>query len=138
MGFLAAKRRGEPVVPKRELDWSSFQGIPDPHFTQIPDVMLDVYMSALSHAELRVLLYIARHTYGFKKKSDHISLRQMVDGIQKRDGTWQDHGTGLSRRSVREAVKSLEEKGLIQVDRVKTADGDSAVNVYTMRRSKGG
>ena len=125
-------------MPKRELDWSNFEGIPDPHFTQIPDIVLDVYMSALSCAELRVLLYIARHTYGFKKKSDSISLRQMVDGVQKRDGTWQDYGTGLSRKSVREAVKSLEEKGLIQVDRVQTADGDSAVNVYTIRRKKEG
>ena len=129
-------------MPRRELDWSDFKGVPrlpKPRFTPVPDILFDVYMSALSDAELRVLLYIIRHTLGWKKDSDSISLRQLTDGLQKRDGSWQDYGCGLSRQGVINAVKGtkdkpgLEAKGLIRVERVQAAEGDASVNVYRIR-----
>ena len=123
-------------MPKRELDWSDFKGVPrlpKPRYTPVPDILFDVYMPALGEAELRVLLYIIRHTLGWKKDADRISLRQLTDGQQRRDGTWQDYGAGLSKRSVMRAVKGLEEKGLIWVDREQALKGDSSVNVYRIR-----
>ncbi|MDQ3258896.1 MAG: replication protein [Acidobacteriota bacterium] len=81
-----------------------------PNSTQIPDVILDLWMAELSGAELKVVLYIARRTYGFGKESDNISLNQIAGGIKKRDGTVLDRGTGLSVSSVARAVKSLEEQ----------------------------
>jgi len=68
-----------------------------PNSTQIPDVILDRWMAVLSGAEFKVLLYIARRTYGFGKDSDDISLNQLARGIRRRDGTSLDGGTGLSR-----------------------------------------
>src|SRR5579871_2788787 len=84
-----------------------------PNSTQIPDVILDFWLSELSGAELKVVLYVARRTYGFGKTSDNISLTQICSGITKRDGTVLDTGTGLSRSSVARAVKTLEEQGII-------------------------
>ena len=55
-----------------------------PNSTQIPDVILDHWMAELSGAELKVLLYIARRTYGFGRDSDHISLNQIACGIRRR------------------------------------------------------
>jgi phage replication O-like protein O len=84
-----------------------------PNSTQIPDVILDQWMAELSGAELKVVLYIARRTFGFGKESDNISLNQIASGIKKRDGTILDKGTGLSVSSVARAVKSLEEQTIL-------------------------
>jgi phage replication O-like protein O len=84
-----------------------------PNSTQIPDVILDKWMAELSGAEFKVLLYVARRTYGFGKVSDRISLSQIADGITKRDGTVLDRGTGISRSSVARALNSLIELGIV-------------------------
>jgi len=67
----------------------------------------------LSGAELKVLLYICRRTFGFKRDSDNISLNQMLDGIVNKDGTRLDHGTGLSKSTLLKAIKSLVDMNFI-------------------------
>ena len=84
-----------------------------PNSTQIPDVILDHWMADLSGAELKVLLYVARRTYGFGKESDNISLNQMAEGIKRRDGSSLDHGTGLSRSGVKSACNGLIQRGIL-------------------------
>lgn len=87
-----------------------------PNSTQIPNVVLDYWMADLSGAEFKVLMYIARRTYGFGKASDRISLTQISEGIKKRDGSILDQGTGLSRASVIRAIQVLISKGLLIKD----------------------
>jgi hypothetical protein len=70
-------------------------------------------MADLSGAELKVVLYVARRTFGFGKGSDNISLNQIANGIKKRDGVILDRGTGLSISSVARAVKTLEEQKIL-------------------------
>jgi phage replication O-like protein O len=84
-----------------------------PNSTQIPDLILDRWMAELSGAEFKVLLYVARRTYGFGKESDNISLNQMASGIRRRDGTILDLGTGLSRSGVKSACNSLIQLGVL-------------------------
>src|SRR5262245_9478399 len=84
-----------------------------PNSTQIPDIILDRWMADLSGAEFKVLLYVARRTYGFGKESDNISLNQMASGIRRRDGTILDLGTGLSRSGVKSACIGLIERGVL-------------------------
>lgn len=84
-----------------------------PNSTQVPDVILDQWMAELSGAEFKVLLYVARRTYGFGKESDNISLTQLASGIRRKDGTSLDRGTGLSRSGVKAACNGLIEKGLL-------------------------
>jgi len=94
-----------------------FIGFYSPKYTQVPDDLFDELMSELSGSELKVLLYVIRRTFGFKKDSDNISLSQMVGGITKKDGSVLDKGTGLHKDSVIKAVKSLVFKGILLKNR---------------------
>ena len=95
--------------------------------------MFDVFLTQLTHAELKVLLYIVRRTFGFKKDTDSISLKQISSGITTKDGRELDRGAGLSKQGAITAVQNLEKKGLIVVGRVKTKDGYNHINVYKLR-----
>src|SRR5690349_7630428 len=90
-----------------------FGGFDSPTTTQVPDAFFDVVAPELTEAELRVALYIIRRTFGFKKDTDDISLRQMVHGITTKDGRVLDRGTGLKKSAVANALNGLERKGVI-------------------------
>jgi len=87
---------------------AGFSGYRIPGYTQIPDQLLDDQLHLLTHAELKVLLYIMRHTFGYKRDGDHLSARQIAEGLVRRDGTRVDHGTGCEIATVRRTVKRLE------------------------------
>lgn len=85
-----------------------------PNFTQMPNIILDELLSVLSASELKVLLYICRRTYGFHKQMDKISTSQLMNGIRDKDNKPLDTGTGLSNRSILDAIRSLEKLGIIK------------------------
>lgn len=103
-------------MPTEDQDTPSnyrFSGFVTPNYTQIPDQVFDELLPLLTGNELKILMYICRRTFGFKKDTDNISLAQMVSGITTKDGTKLDGGTGLSKASVARALKDLEEKNII-------------------------
>jgi hypothetical protein len=110
-----------------------FDGFSAPNYTQVPDELFDVLAPNLTEAELRVLLYIVRRTFGFKKQADAISLSLLTEGISTTDGRVLDQGTGMSRKGVSAGVKGLVEKGVLLVDRATSPDGGHQVNVYRLR-----
>ncbi len=114
-----------------------YQGFPSPNGTVVPDDVFDVLMPELSEAELRVLLYIIRRTFGFKKNSDTISINQLIGGIKTREGRVLDRGTGMSRQGVMRGVKGLLEKGVITVRKEVGEDGVNQVNLYSLRFRQG-
>ena len=124
-------------ILKKQGEAERYKGFLSPNTTPTPDDVFDIFLTVLTHAELRVLLYIIRRTYGFKKNSDRISLKQICKGIVTKDGKRLDNGTGLSRQGAITAVRSLEKKGLITVKRVKMEDGYNRVNVYRLRFRQG-
>ncbi len=102
-----------------------FKGFLSPRYTQVPDELFDELMAHLSGAELKVLLYIIRRTFGFKKDSDNISLRQICHDIKTREGEVLDKGTGLSLSTVQIALKGLLEKNCVITERNRSkAKGD--------------
>ena len=96
-----------------------FPGFRSPKYTQVPDELFDELLSQLNESELKVLLYIIRRTFGFKKDSDNISIAQICNGIETKKGKVLDKGTGLGKSSVIRAVKGLEDKNIIIADRRK-------------------
>jgi hypothetical protein len=74
-------------------------------------------MATLSGSEFKVLMYIVRRTFGFKKQADDISLKQICEGIIKRDGERMDSGTGLSKSTAVAAIKTLVDRGIITTAR---------------------
>src|SRR5918997_5878143 len=109
----------------------AFPGFQFPTTTPVPDEVFDVLMPQLSGAELKVLLYICRRTFGFKKEADTISLHQIATGIKTRDGRVLDGGTGLCKRHVIRALKVLEKKNIIQVTRKIDKTGLNEANTYS-------
>jgi hypothetical protein len=79
-----------------------------------------------------VLLYICRRTFGFQKEHDRISLSQIAHGITTKTGRVLDHGTGLCKRQVINALKSLEKKNIIIITRSVDETGLNEVNTYSL------
>jgi phage replication O-like protein O len=111
---------------------ATFPGFPFPNTTQIPNDVFDTLMPSLSGGELKVLLYICRRTFGFQKDSDRISLSQIAHGITTKTGKVLDHGTGLCKRQVINALKELEKKNIIIITRSVDETGLNAVNTYRL------
>ncbi|MDD3940481.1 MAG: replication protein [Candidatus Pacebacteria bacterium] len=98
---------------KKELE--QFTGFPETleagHFWKYPRIM-DKYWQNLKGSEQKVLDFILRHTYGFGKLSDYISLNQIEKGVGKLN-----NGTGLSRPAIVDSLKNLEFKNFIRITR---------------------
>jgi hypothetical protein len=114
-------------------DHFRFQGFQLPTTTPVPDEVFDTLMYHLTRAELKVLLYICRRTFGFRKESDNISLKQMIQGIKTKDGRVLDRGTGLSKDSVTRVARSLEEKGIIVRSRRQSAEKGDEATSYSLK-----
>ena len=109
-----------------------FKGFLSPRYTQVPDELFDELMAHLSGAELKVLLYIIRRTFGFKKDSDHISLRQICHGIKTREGEVLDRGTGLSLSTVQIALKGLLEKNCVITEKNRSKEKGDEPTTYSL------
>lgn len=112
-----------------------FAGFDSPRYTPTPDQIFDELLAPglLTEAELRVLLYIVRRTFGWKKELDNISLSQITGGIVKRDGTRLDFGAGVAKSSAVRAIKGLVDKGIILARHNFREDGGSDVTTFALR-----
>lgn len=88
--------------------FTGFPEEPNMNFWSYPKD-LNGYWHTLSGSEQKVLDYILRHTWGFDKDHDEISLTQLQTGIKDFD-----KGTGLSRQTVIVAIRGLIRKGFIK------------------------
>jgi|GEM_PF-2595713 len=91
-----------------------FEGFPPEKQTWDFPTLMNGWVHELTGAEFKVLWYIVRHTFGWQKTGDSISYRQFQEGIQRKDNTWLDRGTGLGRMAISYSLKKLEEKGFIE------------------------
>lgn len=89
-------------------------------FDPVPSLLIEEWLPHLNLPELRVLLYICRRTWGFRKEWDAISYEQFSDGIKDRRGKQVDSGTGFGKTYIRAALSALKEKGLIEIKVNKT------------------
>jgi len=114
-----------------------FRGFRSPRYTQVPDEAFDELMAALTPAEFKVMMYIIRRTFGFKKDSDAISLSQIVQGVRTTDGRVLDRGTGLSKSGAVKAIRGLLGKEVIvTVRRMSQTHGHEAT-VYQLHFADG-
>ncbi len=110
----------------------TFVGFSAPVYTQVPDAVFDELLSVLSGAELKVLLYVIRRTFGFKKERDDISISQIMHGITTRDGEVLDRGTGLSKDAVTRATKRLVEMGVLVSRRNQSKERGNEATTYAL------
>jgi len=110
-----------------------FRGFRSPNYTQVPDELFDELLSVLSGAELKVLLYIIRRTFGFKRDADAISLSQMMHGITTREGDRLDRGVGLSKPTLLQALRSLEANDIIETTRQRSTERGDEPTIYQLK-----
>ncbi len=116
-----------------DLGAQRFRGFRSPNYTQVPDELFDELLSVLSGAELKVLLYIIRRTFGFKRDADAISLSQMMHGITTRDGDRLDRGVGLSKPTLLQALRSLEANNIIETTRQRSTQRGDEPTIYQLK-----
>ena len=87
------------------------KGFAGPNYTQVPNEIMDRWLPDLTGAELKILLYLARRTFGFHRDCVEIGLRRICNGIPGKD-----MGTGLHIETAR-SRRSLEAKGLVTAKR---------------------
>ncbi len=122
-----------PKLNPPESEPFQFAGFSSPNTTAVPDEFFDLIAPNLSEAELRVALYIIRRTFGFKKRSDDISLKQLVEGIQTKDGRILDRGAGVAKSTAWRGVKGLVTKGIIESTRNASAQRGDEATTYALR-----
>ena len=111
-----------------------FEGFGSPTYTMVPDELFDELVADLSGAELKVLLYIIRRTFGFKKDRDPISFNQFLTGITTKDGHRLDRGCGIKSRShLSTALKNLEALGAVVSQKSWDERGENQTTVYMLR-----
>src|ERR671915_1649401 len=119
-------------MAKNPAQQLTYQGYASPNYTPVPDELFDEQLPDLSGSELKVLLYIIRRTFGFKKDSDNISLNQLLHGITTKEGEVLDRGTGLTKKTLLEAIKSLVEKNLIITERRRSKEKGDEPTTYRL------
>lgn len=119
----ARERSYAKRIPKEvEKQTKDLGGILVPSAFQVPnEIVDDGWLRSLGGAEIKVLLFIIRKTFGFNKISgDSIPLSQI------------QQGTNLTRQTCVDAGKVLEECGLIKIVRRSQEDGTKLPNFYRL------
>jgi hypothetical protein len=99
---------------------SDFKGFQKPteNYSKLPHEFIDLLPEIDSLAEMKVILYILRHTWGFSEfdKPKKITLDELQNGRKRRDGSRMDGGTGLSVNSIKSGVERAVERGILTVE----------------------
>src|SRR3712207_6181222 len=97
---------------------SGFPGFdrPESNFFRMPNTWTDITAEIDSIAELKVVEYILRHTWGYQEFGikKHITIDEFVNGRRRQDGSRMDKGTGLSERAVYDGLRKAVSNGLIE------------------------
>lgn len=86
-----------------------------PHLAIPHDYFEEICSQIDNVAELKIVLYIYRHTFGFAKdaeKSKHLTVEDFMIGRDSKNGRM-DRGTGLSEMSVRNGIKKAVKHGYV-------------------------
>lgn len=100
----------------------TFKGFPKPesNYSKLPHDIIEQLPQIETLGEMKVILYILRHTWGFQEFGEddykRITLDEFMNGRKRKDGTRLDEGTGLARATVVEGLKRAEKHGFIVSD----------------------
>jgi hypothetical protein len=113
-----------------------FKGFPPPtkNFFSLPNEMVNIIAHITNLAELKVIIYVMRHTWGYHEYgiSKAISVDEFMHGRKREDGSRMDQGTGLSNRSVIDGLRSAVQHGYLICD-VDASDLARVKKSYALR-----
>lgn len=119
---------------------SPFDGfeVPEQNWFRLPNSWTDVTAQITSLAELKVIEYVLRHTWGYQEYGivKRISIDEFMEGRKRADGTRMDSGTGLSNKSVIKGTRRAVEDGLL-IEEVDDSDRGRIKKYYSVRMKNG-
>lgn len=95
---------------------------PTENWSKMPHELINTFPEIETLGELKVILYILRHTWGFQDERKKITLDEFEHGRKRRDRTRMDNGTGLSRGTIRNGLERAVRHEFIEVE---TDDSDA-------------
>lgn len=89
--------------------------IPRSNYSMLPHAFIDLMGEDMDGSELKVTIYILRHTWGYQEFDlpKRITIDEFCNGRKKKDGTRMDKGTGLSDQSVRNGLEAAIKRGTV-------------------------
>ena len=107
---------------------------PEQNWSKLPHTFIESLPYVRTIGEMKVVLYILRHTWGFQEfhESKKITTEEFQNGRKLRDGTRMDGGTGLTSPTIREGLKQAVLHGFIEVE-VDDSDLARVKKYYSIR-----
>src|SRR5438105_372716 len=99
-----------------------FPGFPsslEDGYTKLPNIWFEILQRITNLAELKVVLYVLRHTWGYqdddgnREEMKKITLDEFVYGRKRKNGTRMDAGTGMVLSTVRDGLKRAIKHGYL-------------------------
>jgi len=134
--FELQQTKVTPVEVEAELEQNNFGGFDGPteNWSKMPNALIGEHFTKItSLSEMKVVLYIIRHTWGYHEDERRISLDEFMNGRKNRNGERIDNGTGMSKNSIKDGIKRAKKHGLIVVDRDER-DKARIVQYYSVKR----
>ena len=94
-----------------------FEGFSEPteNWSKLPHTLIANLHKMTSESEVKIVLYILRHTWGYHDDQKKITIDEFSHGRKRKDGSRLDSGTGLSENSGRAGIEKATEHGFIEV-----------------------
>ena len=110
---------------------------PDRNRSKLPHFHIETPPATNNLAEVKVVIYILRHTWGFEdyKRGKRVTLDEFRHGRKRADGSRMDGGTGLCLNSVKAGVRRAVEHGFLVQEPDARQDSGRASHVYSLRRA---
>lgn len=120
-----------------DLPFEGFE-LPSQNWFRMPNSWTDITRNISSLAELKVVEYVLRHTWGYRAFgiAKRISINEFMNGRCRGDGSRIDRGTGLSNRSVIDGLRSAVKHGYL-LEEVDASDRGRVKKHYLLRMRPG-
>lgn len=117
----------------------SFTGFIPPisNYFRMPNEWINICAKINNLAELKVVQYVLRHTWGFREydgKPKAITIDEFMHGRKRADGTRMDDGTGLSKPSVIQGLKCAIKHGYLTCE-IDDTDKARVIKSYALKMS---
>jgi hypothetical protein len=115
----------------------TFEGFVPPikNYFPMPNQWIDICAKIKSLAEMKVVQYVIRHTWGFQEYDGMpkaITTDEFMHGRKRQDKSRIDHGTGLSNRSVIDGLREAVEHGYL-IQTIDDTDKARISKAYALR-----
>lgn len=110
--------------------------LPEQNWFRLPNEWTNITADMKSLAELKVVEYVLRHTWGYHEYgiAKRITINEFMAGRKLKDGTRLDRGTGLSKQSVVDGLKNSVKHGYL-IEEVDNSDRARIKKSYRLRMS---